>query len=196
MRARVERGCQCQLVRRGDLRCRRRVTRRCTRKFFLAFRHSWKQYVCHSYHPTFILVCLPFLLQKQTTKRYYNGGSEDRNRSETGTSILTRSQFFVRLSARQRRRAATFHRSSKQVLFFLVIPLKYRKSSASIGDDPHSAYDRSNVRSRITRNFISSLFVISVLYIGTLLSIKNVTCGAGQREYMREYSKTHRIPAR
>lgn len=124
---------------------------------------------------------------------YYDGGSEDRNRSETGTSILTRPQFFVRLSARQRRRAATFHRSSKQVLFFFVIPLKYRKSSASIGDDPHSAHDRSNVR-LITRNFIEAHFLSFLL--SALLPIKNVTCGAGQREYMQKYSETHRIPAR
>lgn len=58
VRARVERGCQCQLVRRGDLWCRRRVNRHLynserVRFFFfhLAFCHSSKT----------VLRCLSFV---------------------------------------------------------------------------------------------------------------------------------------
>lgn len=139
MRARVERGCQCQLVRRGDLRCRRRVTRRCTRKFFLAFRHSWKQYVCHSYHPTFILVCLPSLLRKQTTKRLLQrwfGRSESiRNRNFDFNSFIIFCSS-VCPSTTTGSHVSSIEQTSSFFFFFWWSRWNIVKAACLIGDDP------------------------------------------------------------
>ena len=151
MRARVERGCQCQLVRRGDLLCRRRVNRHlCNSERVRFFFHVSRSVTVRKRCTVFVTriavaVALPLSLPKKTSPPRPSRRScvftisPTRNqtagtiRSDNGTVVRwwigrQRDSFdFAKLAKRtsrfvsrlpvKRRRAATFHRSSRFLLF-------------------------------------------------------------------------------